>query len=292
MALFQPKQEHSTFRSVRRKSLTSPARGHFLRQRDVRSRARRRCIAVRSRAARQLRGGVVMKRGTATVSARELSDAVTSDHDTSVETHLQEGPAQGRRRTSGWKLRTSGRISFRTANYSMPWPRPGPRNEQSRSRMAVSICCTSVMCGLLSGGEGSDRLVVAVNDNPSAMWLKGPGPWTRPRPPIAPSSSPSEKCDYVTVFSEATLWLPSDPRARWFDGSRSGLSSAPQDASAKSVTPSRIQHAIWSRGSSGTSASARESRANRQARRARVDVRPTRSAAALRRALLRSHRLL
>jgi rfaE bifunctional protein kinase chain/domain len=42
-------------------------------------------------------GLVVMKRGTATVSARELSDAVTSDHDTSVEHWSQEGPAQGRR---------------------------------------------------------------------------------------------------------------------------------------------------------------------------------------------------
>jgi len=41
----------------------------------------------------------VMKRGTATVSARELSDAVTSDHDTSVENWSQEGPPQGRRIT-------------------------------------------------------------------------------------------------------------------------------------------------------------------------------------------------
>jgi rfaE bifunctional protein kinase chain/domain len=44
-------------------------------------------------------GLVVMKRGTATVSARELSDAVTSDHDTSLENWSQEGPAQGRRTT-------------------------------------------------------------------------------------------------------------------------------------------------------------------------------------------------
>ena len=43
-------------------------------------------------------GLVVMKRGTATVSARELSDAVTSDHDTSLENWSQEGPPQGRRR--------------------------------------------------------------------------------------------------------------------------------------------------------------------------------------------------
>ena len=42
-------------------------------------------------------GLVVMKRGTATVAARELSDAVTTDHDTTVENWSQEGPAQGRR---------------------------------------------------------------------------------------------------------------------------------------------------------------------------------------------------
>ena len=41
-------------------------------------------------------GLVVMKRGTATVSARELSDAIESDHDTSPEAWSQEGPEQGR----------------------------------------------------------------------------------------------------------------------------------------------------------------------------------------------------
>ena len=42
-------------------------------------------------------GLVVMKRGTATVSGRELSDAVAGDHDTQTESWSQEGPAQGRR---------------------------------------------------------------------------------------------------------------------------------------------------------------------------------------------------
>lgn len=42
-------------------------------------------------------GIVVMKRGTATVSARELSDAIESDHDTALENWSQEGPPQGRR---------------------------------------------------------------------------------------------------------------------------------------------------------------------------------------------------
>jgi rfaE bifunctional protein kinase chain/domain len=51
-------------------------------------------------------GLVVMKRGTATVSARELSDAVESDHDTTVENWSQEGPEQGRR--SGTRGQGSG----------------------------------------------------------------------------------------------------------------------------------------------------------------------------------------
>jgi len=42
-------------------------------------------------------GLVVMKRGTATVSARELADAIVADHDTTTENWSQEGPPQGRR---------------------------------------------------------------------------------------------------------------------------------------------------------------------------------------------------
>ena len=42
-------------------------------------------------------GLVVMKRGTATVSARELLDAIVADHDTTTENWSQEGPPQGRR---------------------------------------------------------------------------------------------------------------------------------------------------------------------------------------------------
>jgi len=44
-------------------------------------------------------GLVVMKRGTATVSGRELADAIASDHATAPEPWSQEGPAQGRRRS-------------------------------------------------------------------------------------------------------------------------------------------------------------------------------------------------
>ncbi len=43
-------------------------------------------------------GLVVMKRGTATVSARELIEAIESDHDTTTEPWSQEGPPQGRSR--------------------------------------------------------------------------------------------------------------------------------------------------------------------------------------------------
>jgi rfaE bifunctional protein kinase chain/domain len=41
-------------------------------------------------------GIVVMKRGTAVATARELADAIVADHDTSLENWSQEGPAQGR----------------------------------------------------------------------------------------------------------------------------------------------------------------------------------------------------
>ena len=44
-------------------------------------------------------GLVVMKRGTATVTAQELSDAIANDHDTTVDKWPQEGPAQRRRRS-------------------------------------------------------------------------------------------------------------------------------------------------------------------------------------------------
>ncbi len=43
-------------------------------------------------------GIVVMKRGTATVSAPELADAITSDHDTSAESWLQGGPGTGKKK--------------------------------------------------------------------------------------------------------------------------------------------------------------------------------------------------
>jgi rfaE bifunctional protein kinase chain/domain len=46
-------------------------------------------------------GLVVMKRGTATVSAQELAGAIQSDHDVTVENWSQEGPARGRRAAKG-----------------------------------------------------------------------------------------------------------------------------------------------------------------------------------------------
>ncbi len=45
-------------------------------------------------------GVVVMKRGTATVASAELSEAIETDHDTSLENWSQEGPEQGRRRSA------------------------------------------------------------------------------------------------------------------------------------------------------------------------------------------------
>ena len=42
-------------------------------------------------------GIVVMKRGTATVSAEELHQAIESDHAAATESWSQEGPEQGRR---------------------------------------------------------------------------------------------------------------------------------------------------------------------------------------------------
>ena len=43
-------------------------------------------------------GLVVMKRGTATVSAREVNEAIQHDHDISAQNWSQEGPAQGRQK--------------------------------------------------------------------------------------------------------------------------------------------------------------------------------------------------
>ncbi|HEY7791739.1 MAG TPA: PfkB family carbohydrate kinase [Vicinamibacterales bacterium] len=50
-----------------------------------------------SRLANYAGGLVVMKRGTATVTAAELSEAIEHDHPTPVEHWSQEGPEQGRR---------------------------------------------------------------------------------------------------------------------------------------------------------------------------------------------------
>jgi rfaE bifunctional protein kinase chain/domain len=44
-------------------------------------------------------GLVVMKRGTATVSARELSDAIANDHDATAQSWSQESPAKGSTRS-------------------------------------------------------------------------------------------------------------------------------------------------------------------------------------------------
>jgi rfaE bifunctional protein kinase chain/domain len=53
-----------------------------------------------ARLANYAAGLVVMKRGTATVSRSEVSDAVASDHDTATENWSQEGPSHGRKPSS------------------------------------------------------------------------------------------------------------------------------------------------------------------------------------------------
>jgi D-glycero-beta-D-manno-heptose-7-phosphate kinase len=53
-------------------------------------------------------GLVVMKRGTATVSAPELAGAIESDHDITAESWSQEGPAQGRKAGKGLRAWSEG----------------------------------------------------------------------------------------------------------------------------------------------------------------------------------------
>ena len=88
-------------------------------------------------------GLVVMKRGTATVSAQELSDAVTSDHDTTLENWSQEGPPQGGGRLArlGLSMRTTVVVS--EPNSSRRWRATARRGARSRSPTAASISCTS-----------------------------------------------------------------------------------------------------------------------------------------------------
>ena len=50
-----------------------------------------------TRLANHAGGLVVMKRGTATVTASELATAIERDHETPLEDWSQEGPTQGRR---------------------------------------------------------------------------------------------------------------------------------------------------------------------------------------------------
>ena len=97
MALFSRARDHGGG-DLRHGRNRRRHRGGRHRDRDALARARGRRVVLRSGAAANYAGGlVVMKRGTATGSAKELSAAVESDHDTSLENWSQEGPPQGRR---------------------------------------------------------------------------------------------------------------------------------------------------------------------------------------------------
>ena len=97
MALFQPRQPtvHIPIFGSGRSRPTSPAPATPSSRRCALALAAGASFYEAARLANYAGGLVVMKRGTATVSARELGDAVTSDHDTSPENWSQEGPPQG-----------------------------------------------------------------------------------------------------------------------------------------------------------------------------------------------------
>ena len=79
------------------------------------------------------------------------------------------------------------------------------RDGRWRSPTAASISCTSATCGISGLGRGSDRLIVAVNDDPSVVGLKGDGR------PILTAADRAElvaalRCvHYVVVFGDATV---------------------------------------------------------------------------------------
>ena len=123
-------------------------------------------------------GLVVMKRGTATVSARELSEAVSKDHDTPrgelVAGRAGAGTARrGLDRWPGASLELSGR-------GRVPWGRCGDngragRGSRRRDRAAgrtiafANGCFDLLHVGhvryLQGAAAEADRLVVAVNDD-------------------------------------------------------------------------------------------------------------------------------
>ena len=161
-----------------------------------------------------------MKRGTATVSARELGDAVTSDHDTTLENWSQEGPAQGdgrdnvERRTYGTHC-TLHDYALRASRMGQVVPSEQLVDAVARERAAgrtiafANGCFDLLHVGhvryLQAAAKEADRLVVAVNDDASATALKGPGR------PIMRAADRAElvaglrDVDYVVLFSETTV---------------------------------------------------------------------------------------
>ena len=80
-------------------------------------------------------GLVVMKRGTATVSARELRDAVKSDARATVPPPAGV-PVQRRQWVRCW----------RATRWPAPWPTRARRGGPWRWPTAASTCCTSATC--------------------------------------------------------------------------------------------------------------------------------------------------
>ena len=131
-------------------------------------------------------GLVVMKRGTATISAQELSDAVTSDHDTSLENWSQEGPPQGRRsRRHGLTCWPRRRLGLRASGLAVVLSETELVEAVARDRAAgrtvafANGCFDLLHVGhvryLKAAAQEADRLIVAVNDDRSVAGLKGAG---------------------------------------------------------------------------------------------------------------------
>ena len=127
-------------------------------------------------------GLVVMKRGTATVSARELSDAVESDHDTTVENWSQEGPEQGRRRgqrSEAGQVRS--RWAWLSSEDANSIEAAVARDRAAGRTIAFANGCFDLLhvghVRYLQGAAAeADRLIVAVNDDRSVARPERTGP--------------------------------------------------------------------------------------------------------------------
>ena len=159
-------------------------------------------------------GLVVMKRGTATVSAQEMSDAVASDHDSPSEAWSQEGPAQGRRTqgpgtrlgTGDQGLGTEGPAMGRVLSESGLVEAVAADRGAGRTIAFANGCFDVLHVGhvryLQGAAAEADRLVVAVNEDASVARLKGPGRPAMPAAERAEIVAALEAVDYVVTFAD------------------------------------------------------------------------------------------